>query len=147
MKKKPRRRDQHIIDRMMGESILIIGILITLGVLSVFWYYTRHFDIVRAETIAFTLLVMLEIVRLYIIRSNYHISFFSNGFLIAAIASSIFLQLLVVYTPLNKVFETVPLNFMDWMVMVGVIIATLIMVKIIKVVRKRLERQTDIESF
>jgi len=69
--------------------------------------------LLKAQTIAFTTIVILEMARVLIIRREYKLNLFSNKWLILAIMSSITLQLVVIYTPLNKIFETVPLTLIE----------------------------------
>ena len=62
---------------------------------------------------------MLEMIRVLMIRLQYGLKLFSNKWLIIAIITSILLQLLVVYTPLSKVFETIQLGFNEWAYILG----------------------------
>ena len=77
---------------------------------------------VKAVTIAFTAVVMFEMVRIESVRMRYKVGLFSNKKLLLAIAISIFLQLLVVYTPIfQPVFETTYLNVIEWIWIIVVI--------------------------
>ena len=53
-------------------------------------------------------------VRIYMVESIYKKSIFSNKFLLLAVASSIGLQLLVLYTGLNKYLKVTTLGLADW---------------------------------
>jgi len=112
MKRKPRNSKENIINKPLGISIIVVGILITIFTLILFKINISNVN--KAQTIAFTSLVIFEIIRLEAIRSNYGNSLFSNKYLIMAITSSIILQLIVIYTPLNVFFKTIPLSFKDW---------------------------------
>jgi len=71
--------------------------------------------LLKAQTVAFTVIVMMEMVRVLMIRMQYNLKLFSNKWLILAIISSIILQLIVVYVPsLDKIFDTVPLGLIEW---------------------------------
>jgi len=135
MEKDPRNPKEHIISANMTLNIIVIGILMTLGVLYLFSINLAK-GVVLAQTIAFTALVMLEIVRVYMVRMKYHIGIFSNKYLIMAICSSIALQLAVIYTPLSLIFNTAPLSVIHWVqiIIVGsiVFIAGAAAAKIIK---------------
>ncbi len=135
MEKDPRNPKEHIISANMTLNIIVIGILMTLGVLYLFSINLAK-GVVLAQTIAFTALVMFEIVRVYMVRMKYHIGIFSNKYLIMAICSSIALQLAVIYTPLSLIFNTAPLAAIHWMqiIIVGsiVFIAGVSAAKIIK---------------
>jgi Ca2+-transporting ATPase len=83
--------------------------------LALFFYglqVTRR--LVVAQTLLFTVLVVVEVVRIQLIRSRYDLSPLSNRWLVGAVASSLTLQLLVVYTPLNRFFGLVPVDLPGW---------------------------------
>jgi Ca2+-transporting ATPase len=112
MKKKPRDPKENIMNKEMIASIVTVGILIAAA--SLYLFHLNLADIIKAQTIVFTSLVVFEIVRLQVIRSNYKTGVFANRYLILAVLSSIGLQLAVIYTPLNTFFKTVPLSMIDW---------------------------------
>lgn len=112
MKKPPRSPKERIINKKVAGSILSIGVVMSIGVLVMFSMYQG--DLTKARTVAFTSLVALELVRVQMIRSEHKTPFFSNRFLLVAILISFALQLVVIYTPLNSVFELVPLGLIDW---------------------------------
>ncbi len=134
-------RDPH--DRIMSKSFVLMMItvsaLITVGTLGLFqWAYKGPETLQYAQTIAFTTVILMELVRLYAIRSEYHLSPFSNKWLILAVGSSIGLQLLVIYTPLNKFFGTVSLGLKEWLLMIGTALSVLFLSVLIRTLRKAL---------
>ena len=66
---------------------------------------------------AFMTLVLMEIIRLQMIRSTYRTGIFSNKWLVWAVAVSLGLQLAVIYTPLNILFKVAPLGGTHWLYM------------------------------
>lgn len=118
MDRKPRNPDAHIITENMWLNIALIGVLMTVTVLFIFGRYLPS-GVSKAQTMAFTLIVLLEFARIYIIREGYEIGFFSNKYLLGAILGSVLLQAMVIYTPLSIIFKTVPLTLIDW----GVLLA------------------------
>ena len=49
------------------------------------------------------------------VRSQYHIGFFSNRWMIGALISSLFVQLMAIYfPPLQKILGTVRLGLIEW---------------------------------
>ena len=91
----------------------------------------------KAQTIAFTALVVFEVVRLQLIRDEYKLGVFSNKLLVGAVGLSLALQLLVIYTPLNKVFKVVPLGVLDW---VWLLLAAGVLIVVTKVLSKVIKR-------
>jgi Ca2+-transporting ATPase len=76
-----------------------------------------------AETMAFITLSASELLRAYTARSERYplikIGIFNNRNMNLAVLSSLALMLAVVYVPfLNKVFDTVPLGWQQWEVMI-----------------------------
>ena len=141
MKQKPRNPKEHIINKNMASSILLLGVLIAAACLYIFNYGLQFGD-ARARTLVLTLLVCLEISQIILIRGKYHTAFLSNKWLWLAIFSSIGLQLAIIYTPLNAIFKMVPLMGMDWIYIIclasGVyIIGELINIIIIKITRQK----------
>ncbi|MBT4805001.1 calcium-translocating P-type ATPase, SERCA-type [Candidatus Woesearchaeota archaeon] len=119
MQRKPRPANESILSKSSWVDIVIFGTLIGVGTLVLFFLYHGS-GAAKAQTIAFTALVIFEIVRIRMIRSDYKLGIFSNKWLVAAIFGSFLLQLVVIYTPLSNVFGTVPLGLFDW----GVIVFT-----------------------
>ncbi len=115
MKQKARKSD--VLDRKMIYSILIIGTLITAAVL--FMYFTEPTE--KAQTMVFTSLVVFELVKIQVIRSRFGLGPFTNKYLLAAIAASLALQLIVLYTPLAAVFGVVPLEIWDWIKIIAAV--------------------------
>lgn len=114
MRHSPRKPSDSIISRYKALHLLLISIVIALGTLAA-CYFGIHQSGELAQTMAFTTLVILELVAVQIIRSQYNTRFFSNPLIHAAIATSFLLQVFIVYTPfLQSVFNTIPLNTRDW---------------------------------
>lgn len=120
MRHAPRKPSDSIISLKKAFHLLLISIVIALGTLAA-CYFGIHQSGELAQTMAFTTLVVLELVAVQIIRSQYNTRFFSNPFIHAAITTSFLLQLLIVYTPfLQRVFNTVPLNARDWEIIAAI---------------------------
>ncbi len=118
MQRKPRNPKEHIVSANMTLNIIIVGVLICIGTLFLFNKTLSEFgDVDRARTVAFSTLVVLELVRVYMVRAKYKLGVFSNKYLILAVLSSIALQVAVVYSPLNFLFKAVPLMFSEWLMM------------------------------
>ncbi|MFC6954530.1 cation-transporting P-type ATPase [Halorubellus litoreus] len=124
MDRAPRGEDDPVIDRRMLLSIATIGAIMTVTGLALFFYaldVTR--DLVVAQTLLFTLLVTIEMVRIHLIRSRYDLSPLSNPWLVAAVALSLALQLAVLYTPLREFFSVIAPTLEHWTWIGGAFIA------------------------
>jgi Ca2+-transporting ATPase len=125
MKRPPRPPEQPILTRDLWTLIsvqAVIDMLVTLG--AFIWAMRASGDnLIFARTVAFTTLVMSELVRAYTSRSERHsvfkIGVFTNRWMIGATASSFVLMLLVLYVPiLQPVFNTLPLRLDVWLIIV-----------------------------
>jgi Ca2+-transporting ATPase len=114
MSRPPRDPKESILTRAMFSDILFFGILMCIGTLFLFAFHLPSGG-TKAITIAFTAIVMLEMIRVQSVRAKYKIGILSNKKLIIAVAISIILQVVIIYTPfLQPVFETTSLAWLEW---------------------------------
>jgi Ca2+-transporting ATPase len=128
MKRKPRDPKEPIITTNLLSNIILIGVIVAAATLLVFRHALETTgNVAYAQTLALTTLVILEIVRLAMIRSQYNTPFFSNNWLTLAVITVFGLQAIVIYTPfMQTVFGTVALGWADWGLLLGVAVATYI---------------------
>ncbi len=70
---------------------------------------------------AFTTLVVLELVAVQVIRSPYGTRIFSNPYIIAAVSTSFFLQLWIIYHSFfQNIFNTTALDLKEWGVIAAI---------------------------
>lgn len=127
MKRNPRPAKENILSKELSWDIAIFGVLMGIFSLILFWLYQgsgSEIELMKAQTIVFTSLVLFELVRVQIIRMDYKLKIFSNKWLIGAIVLSILLQLLIIYTPAAAWFKIAPLSLIDWGI---IILASLIL--------------------
>jgi Ca2+-transporting ATPase len=116
MDSKPKKSTESIMDKAMAFNVVYVAILICVAILGLIQYgLSLGYEVIRLQTIAFTAIVMMEMVRIYSIRNEFGLGIFSNMYLFWAIASSIGLHLLVLYVPIiANLFSVVPLGSFDW---------------------------------
>lgn len=141
MQRPPREGKEGIITKNMALNIVTMGVLVAFVVLGLFAYYLP--DVAKARTVAFTAVIVFEIVRIQMIRSHYKLGLFSNKWLIGAICSSLVLQLIVLYTPLQIIFNVVPLGFIDWAMIIGVTIPLFAVAMLASLGIKKVTNQRD----
>jgi len=135
MKHAPRNPKANPLTREMLLLIMIFGIAMGLGTLLAFHLFYQS-NLKLGQTVAFTTLVMFEMFAVMSARS--FASFkkmnpFSNKWLLFGIATSIAIQLIVIYTPfMQQVFGTVPLGWMEWLVIIGISSFGFIMMEVSK---------------
>ena len=150
MKRTPMKPNESIFTPYVKASILTLSILMTITLIPIFYAYNpalNETSLVKARTVIFTAIMMFEMFNAFNCRSEknslFHVGLFKNRFLIAAVSSSIILQLAVVYIPwLQPLFGTTSLNLIDWIVILGSSVTGLIGIEIVKASLRRRERTT-----
>ena len=141
MHKKPRNPKENIISKNMIFNVLFTGLIFALTTLILFKLNLN--DPGKAQTIAFSTLVILELFRVNIIRKQYNTKLFANKYLILAVISSILLQLITIYTPLNKIFNTTFLSLTDWIFIILVSLFATIICRIFYLISIKITKQVD----
>ena len=145
MSRPPRKPKEKVLSNHIIVRMFIVGIIMMIGTLGIFKLYNPESNLRYAQTIAFTTLVIFQMFNVLNCRSEqnslFKIGIFSNKYLIAAILSSILLQVLVIHTSLSKFFKTVPLSLMDWVYVILVSSTVLIVIEIIKLIQNKVKWQ------
>ncbi len=141
MRHKPRRLKESIFAGGMGARIIFYGCLI--GLLGVAAYYLgirEGLSVSAARTMSFATLAFAQLFQALNARSSeslFRVGLFSNRYMIAAIATSASLQLLVMLVPfLQGVFEVTPLDAAHWDVVIGLALVPVVVGEIQKLVVK-----------
>lgn len=125
MKRKPRNPKEGVFARGLGWKVVSRGLLIGLVTLFAFIvaYHNDPDNLVYAQTIAFSTLVMAQLIHVFDCRSEISVfarNPFSNKYLVWAVISSIVLMFIVIYyPPLQPIFHTVPVLAKDWLMIIG----------------------------
>ncbi|HLC81914.1 MAG TPA: HAD-IC family P-type ATPase, partial [Candidatus Nanoarchaeia archaeon] len=138
MSRPPRPPRENIISKEVGADVIVLGTLMAVMALLLFILY-RNSPLAKAQTIVFTALVVFEITRLELIRARYKLPIFSNMYLLAAVAISLALQLLLLYTPLGKFFGVVKLEAADWLFILAAMLAIVIISKAIQGLKNKIK--------
>jgi len=133
MDRQPRRRDEGILSGRSMLYITFLGAVIAAGTLWVF-ASELQFGAPKAQSMAFTTIVMFEMFNAFnfrsLDRSLFKTGVFSNKWLWVAVASSVVLQLAVIYAPfLQGAFGTVALGALDWVKVLAVSCIVFILVE------------------
>jgi len=146
MRTKPRRKS-NILNRNLIILLIIAGTIIGLLTLGVF-YFTLNVlkqDIMIARTTALVTLIFFEIANAFNFRSFrkevLNRSPFVNKYLVYASIISIVATLAIVYTPLNKIFETVPISLFNFLIAIGVSLSIVIVFDVLKLIKGNLNKQ------
>ncbi|USN45712.1 MAG: cation-translocating P-type ATPase [Candidatus Woesearchaeota archaeon] len=140
MKRQPRDPDEKPISNKLFASIIIIGLIMGLGTLFLFVLY-KDVSLVKAQTVAFTALVMIQMFAVMSSRSLSpslaKLNPFSNKLLFGAVCLSVMVHLAVIYwVPLQAIFGTVPLLWGDWLIILLVSLFGLLFMELSKLLMK-----------
>ena len=115
MNRPPRPTDEGVINTRVLVSILTIAVLLAVTGLGIFFYaLDATSSLLRAQSLLFTFIVVVELIRIQVIRSRYDQTFRSNPWLLGAIGVSLLVHLAVLYTQLHEFFAVVPLTLTEW---------------------------------
>lgn len=118
MTRMPRPRTEPIFSRFRALQSGLVSVCIAIVTVAGGWYGLQQ-SMALGYTMALTILIALELVRAQTVRSEYHLSFFSNRWLVGAFVTSFFVHLVILYTKLgNKLLQTVPLSLNNWLVVI-----------------------------
>ncbi|MBV7275006.1 calcium-translocating P-type ATPase, PMCA-type [Clostridiaceae bacterium UIB06] len=120
MSGKPRPKNESIFARGLSEKIMVRGSLI--GVCTVMAFIIGrycNYDITTCRTLALCTLIMSQLIHVFECRSERHslfeMKFFTNPYLVGAVATSITMIMCVLYLPfLQSVFHTSALGIGQW---------------------------------
>jgi len=128
MDQPPRPPKEPVINRPMLRGIVLVSLSLTAVVLAAFLIGMKwgNGDLTLARTMAFVALALGELPLAYTIRSERYpllrLGVFSNPYMQYAVGASVVLLLAAVYLPfLQPVFDTVPLGWREWEVILPLI--------------------------
>jgi Ca2+-transporting ATPase len=143
MQRPPRLKNQHILTRYMGGSILIQGVFIAFCSLLAFClvYFIEGKGIERARTASFIVLACSQLFHSYNCRSSresiFSLGFLTNAKLVYATLISFALQMSVVYIPfLQTIFKTQPLGWFDWIMVLTISSFPLWAMEVVKLINR-----------
>lgn len=140
MKEAPRREQSSIWKEVTGTSF-ISAVFFVICALA---YYETHkeLELHHMRTFMFTLTVLFQLFLAFSVRHTQHgffHGFFSNGWLLISLITSLGLQFLALYHPFFQgLLETEPLAKADWIWMLGLCILGTLCIEIWKWWRRRL---------
>lgn len=141
MNRKPRNSNESIFANGLWQKIITEGIM--LGSLTLFSFSlgTRLFGLTVGRTMAFVSLGLLELVHSFNIKTEESIfktGVFENKYLIGSFILGTLLQVIVVIVPsLAKIFELVPLNFVQWIYTILISIMPIFIIEVQKMFKEK----------
>lgn len=149
----PRKSDKSLFAGAMGVDIIIQGIMQTALVMTAFLIGNYALpdgaqNHAIPMTMAFVSLCFIQLFHSYNMRSQRNSvlnkKFFSNKFLNVSSIIGIALTLAVVLIPaLNTVFKTAPLNYVEWLISIGVAILIIPIVELQKLISRSIAKRKN----
>jgi len=138
MQQKPHSQSAPLLTKEMKVIIFIIGIatdLILLGLF--FWLWRNNHNLPYVRTMVFAALAINSLFYVFscksLRRNLWHINPFSNRYLVGAVAIGFLMLTAAIYIPaLQSLLKTVPLGFYDWLILVGLGLANIILIEATK---------------
>ncbi len=127
---------KHLIDKHMFQRMLMMAITMSIGTLFIFIMF-KDTDLLKAQTISLTVLAIFQWFNVWNCRSDTRSLLktnpFSNKFLIGATFIVIILHLFAIYHPfMQKMLHTVPLTITEWLFIIPMGLAIIIVEEIRK---------------
>jgi Ca2+-transporting ATPase len=139
MRRPPRPAKEPVINREMLVGVVVQAVVMTAAMLGAFVYGLHRFpgNLAGAQTVAFTAIIVSELLRAFPVRSErlsvFRIGIFSNRWMLLAAGSSLLLLLAVIYIPFfDPIFNTVALGWKDWLVLLPFAMASAFAAELIK---------------
>ena len=138
MKQKPQSIYTPLLTKEMKVLIFIIGLVNILLLLALFsWLSKNNHQIAHIRTMVFACLTIDSLFYVFScksLRQNlWHINPFSNKFLVASWFIGIIMLVSALYLPIfQTLLKTVPLNFNDWLIILGLGAVNLILIEATK---------------
>ena len=144
MKRPPRKPHAPVLTKDLIIQIAIVTTCILISAYGLFELAINdNASLEEARTIVVNTIVMIEIFYLFncrsLTRSILRSGFFSNKLIFVGIAIMILLQLAFTYAPfMNEIFQSKPIEIDSWLKIIGVSLATFIIIEIKKLVYNKL---------
>lgn len=130
MRYKPIHFQDQIVNLRMWIEMFIFGLSAGAFCIWQFWALKGD-DYEMAVSAVFMAIVIYELVRLVVLRTNYHIKWFANPWLSVAIAASLAVQLAAIYVPaFADLFKVQPISATAWLAISASSVALFVIMKV-----------------
>ena len=144
MQRSPQDPSRPLLTGELVWRILLVGTLLLAGAFGLFlWVQSTGGTLEEARTVAVNVFVMVELFYLFncrsLRRSMFQLGLFSNPWVTWGVITTMALQLLFTYaSPMNFLFHTAPISLETWIPIVGVGVASYVIVEVEKWARRKL---------
>ncbi len=144
MEQKPRDPKAGLFSDDLGIRIGIGGVMIGGLALAAYLIGLKK-DLITAQTMTFLVLSLSQLAHAFNARSEgksiFKIGVFSNKYLVRATGISVFMQLIVIFVPfLRDTFKVTLLTFGEWLIVIALSLAPILIVEIYKAVKASIKK-------
>jgi magnesium-transporting ATPase (P-type) len=138
MQRPPRPPAAPILDRLLVERVVLVGLLLLVGAFGLFELALhRGQSVSEARTIATNVFVLVQTFYLFncrsLVRPLWSLAVFSNPWVWIGSGAMLAAQLAFTYVPaFNRMFHTAPISLSDWLMIGGFALACLSVVELEK---------------
>jgi len=142
MLEKPRKK-KDILNKSLIIWMMIAGLSMAIFTLISFFvsFNVFHQSVEVARTTALLSLILLEIANAFNFRSFrkgvLNRPLFTNKYLVYASIISLLTTILIIYTPLNKIFSTVPVSWANWLIAFVLALLIILLFDFLKMINKK----------
>jgi magnesium-transporting ATPase (P-type) len=143
IRRPPRPPREPVLTRRLLIRLGYVGIVLTAGALAMFWWTYRQTDNLElARTVAMTQMVVFQFFHVFncrsLDRSLFTLPPLSNRFLFVSLVAATAAHLTVLHAPpLQRVFHTIPLDGVQWLMVVAVGLTIILAAEIDKWINRR----------
>lgn len=136
MKLKPRRKEEPLINNEMKKLILFYALIMNTMLFIIFYYFWQTTgNLAHARTVTFVALGLNTFFFIFAVRGFrlpvYKVNPFDNKFLLLSLVLGMSLILMAVYVPFfNSLLDTVPLGFIEWGILLGYAVLSIVVYEI-----------------
>lgn len=148
----PRNPNEKLFNSLFLQKVGLVSVISAVAAFSLFFAFTNvmgtsEYTLTQAQTIAFTTLVMIQLIYLFtarsILESAFTFSPFSNKWVLVGASTTLALQLLIIYSlPLFSIspFRTAPFPLIWWLPIVLISFLGFLAIELEKFLRRRLRK-------
>lgn len=142
----PKKINEPILGKLQIFLIFVISALSGIAALVAFWYYGLHQNNLElGRTMVFMIIAFDSVLYIFACRTfrkpfwRYE-NFWSNKWLFVAVIFSLVLQIIITYLPFTqKLLNIIPLNFSQWLIIIGIALIVVLLIELIKSFRIRIK--------
>jgi P-type Ca2+ transporter type 2C len=117
MRRPPRPPNEHLLSGEWGRLVIAALWAFAVAFLFYLWQLSKGVPLEEARTTTLTLAINFELLMAFTVRSHlpiWKIGFFSNKWMLGAVAIPFLLQIILLYSPLSLVFHLTPITLIEW---------------------------------